>query len=466
MTWIAPARLVILAVLLLRAAPAPAQAPLDSVDRYVRAELVRQRIPGLSVAVLRGDSLVLARGYGFANLEHRVPAGDSTVYQSGSVGKQFTAAGIVLLAREGRLGLGDPILKHLPEGPAIWRGITIRHLLTHTSGIPDYTEGMIDYRRDHTEDQLLALAARLRPEFEPGATWSYSNTGYMLLGFIIRRVTGQFYGDFLRDRIFVPLGMRTARVISESDIVLNRAAGYRMDQGELKNQEWIAPTINTTADGSLYLTVHDLARWAVGLNHRRVPDAAGLEASWSPVRLNHGGTYPYGFGWALDEQRGYRRIGHTGAWQGFQTSIQRYPEFDLTVIVLANLDGSLPGAISFGIAGILEPALQAPHLLAPRGGGPPEPISALLSGDSAPSRLAPGLRTFASKAVRKTWRDNVAEVERWETLGCDAVAEGKISLLGAHIERICYARAPEPRLLVEVAYTRDWRAAYVDWYFY
>jgi CubicO group peptidase (beta-lactamase class C family) len=463
--------LLILAGMVIQAAPVRAQAALDSVDRYVRAELARQRIPGISVAVLRGDSVLLARGYGFANLEHRVPATDSTIYQSGSVGKQFTAAAIVTLAREGKLGIDDPVRKWLPEAPSAWRKVTIRHLLTHTSGIPDYTDDLVDFRRDYTEEQLAKLYARLPLQFAPGATWSYSNTGYALLGFVVRRVTGKFYGDYLRERVFQPLGMRTARVISESEIVPNRAAGYVLAEGEVKNQEWVSPTLNTTADGALYLTVRDLAQWAIGLNHARVPDSVGLAASWTPVRLNDGGTFPYGFGWAVDDQRGYPRIGHGGSWQGFRASIQRYPEFDLTVIAMANLDAALPEAITFGIGGMLEPALLPPHLLPPRERGPPEPVAALLAAlaaGSASSRLAPGLRAFASKRVRDEWGRSLANVGRWEPLGCDAVGDRGISRLGERIARICYARATgaESRLLASVAYTADWRAAALDSYSY
>src|SRR5688572_12302465 len=187
MRWRPPRGLACLAASLALAAPAAAQidTPLDSVDRYVRAEMARQRVPGMSIAVLRGDSLLLARGYGLANLEHRVAATDSTIYQSGSVGKQFTAAAIVTLIREGRLGLEDPLRKHVPEAPAAWRKVTIRHLLTHTSGIADYTGDLVDYRRDYSEQELARLYARLPLEFEPGATWSYSNTGYALLGFVV-----------------------------------------------------------------------------------------------------------------------------------------------------------------------------------------------------------------------------------------------------------------------------------------
>jgi CubicO group peptidase (beta-lactamase class C family) len=460
-----------LAALALSARPLGAQAGLDSVDRYLRAELARQRIPGMSVAVLRGDSVLLARGYGYANLEHRVPATDSTIYQSGSVGKQFTAAAIVTLAGEGRLGLDDPIGKYFPGRPRVWHKVTIRHLLTHTSGIPDYTGKLVDFRRDYTEEQLATLYARLKLEFQPGATWSYSNTGYALLGFIVRKVTGQFYGDWLRDRVFQPLGMRTARVISESDLVPNRAAGYELVDGRIRNQEWVSASLNTTADGSLYLSVRDLARWAIGLNHARVPDSAGLVLSWTPVRLNDGGTYPYGFGWGVEEQRGHLRVGHGGSWQGFRTSIQRYPEYDLTVIALANLDTAIPEAITVTVAGILEPALLPPHLLPPSPGGPPEPVEALLAAvasGKATSRLAPGLQTFASKSVREEWARNLADVGRWEGLGCDAVGDKGISRLGVRVERICYARGTgkESRLLASVAYGADWQAAALDGYEY
>ena len=453
------------------ARPGSERPALDSVDRYLRAELARQRIPGMSVAILRGDSVLLARGYGFADLEHRVPATDSTMYQSGSLGKPFTAAAIVTLAAEGKLGLDDPIRRYFSVGPAAWGAVTVRHLLTHTSGIPDYTDGLVDYRRDYTEDELVATAARLPLEFAPGTSWSYSNTGYALLGFLVRRVTGRFYGDWLRERVFGPLGMRTARVISESDIVPNRAAGYELVEGVIRNQQWVSPTLNTTADGSLYLSVKDLTRWTIGLNHARRPDSAALAMSWTPVRLRSGATYPYGFGWMLDHQRGSPRTGHRGAWQGFKTSLQRYPESDLTVIVLANLDAALPAPISFAVAGILHPKLLPPHLLPPSRMGPPEPVRALLAAvmaDTAGARLTPGLRGFMSKSLREEWSQGLRGVRRWEGLGCDEVADRRIERLGGRVARVCYARAIGDgfRRLVSVAYTAEGRATELDSYSY
>jgi CubicO group peptidase (beta-lactamase class C family) len=441
--------------------------PADTVNRFVEAELARQRIPGVSVAVLRGDSVLLMRGYGFADVELRVPASDSTIFQSGSLGKQFTSAGIMLLVNDGRLRLSDPIIKYLPEGSRLWRGITVRHLLTHTSGIPDYTDDMVDLRRDYTEEQLVRLAAKQPLDFKPGERWSYSNTGYLLLGAIIRRVTGRFYGDVLRERVFGPVGMRTTRVISEADIIPNRAAGYELEQGELKNQRWVSPALNTTADGALYFTVRDLAAWAVNLNHRRIPGDSALRASWTPVRLNDGGSYPYGFGWSIGHQRGYPRIGHGGSWQGFRTAIERYPDFDLTVIVLANLAQAQPELVAQGIAGIIEPRLASPHLLPTAAGDAPRPtagvLRALAAGTDA-DLAAPGLRRFLTARDRKRLGETAASVTAWSFVGCDDLGARGFEHLGAQVARTCYARSAPggPPVVAEVLYTADGRVAGVD----
>jgi CubicO group peptidase (beta-lactamase class C family) len=458
-----------LLTLLLFASTASAQtrAVVDSIDRFVRSELARQRVPGMSVAVLRGDSVLLARGYGYANVEHHVPATDSTVYEVGSVSKQFTAAAVVMLSEQGRLSLDDPIIRFLPEGSGVWPRVTIRHLLTHTSGIPDDT--IPDWHRDYTEAELARSAAAQPLDFEPGDRESYSSTGYALLGFIIHRVTGVFWGDFVRDHIFRQLGMNTARVISDADIVPNRAAGYYLLNDTLKNQGWVSPTISTTADLGLSFSVRDLAQWAIGLNHGKVPSRAGLEASWTPVRLNDGGTYPYGFGWNLTQQRGYRRIGHSGAWLGFQATIQRYPDFDMSVIVLANLAQAKPEATALAIAGLLEPALTPPHLLHTRlpGATPPTPIDKLL-GDIASGRdsaeVTPEFRASFPGPRRELIAGLLKVIRTWTLLGCESVRDRGISRLRSRIEHICYAKgtAGEGSLLFTVLYGSGWRAAALD----
>jgi CubicO group peptidase (beta-lactamase class C family) len=473
---IARAASVLLFVLVGAAARSDAQGsrfPSDSIDRLVRSEMERQHIPGMSVAVLVGDSVMMARGYGYANLELHVPASDSTVYQSGSVGKQFTAALVLMLSEQGRLKLDDPIIRYFPEGRSRWAGITIRHLLNHTSGIPDYTDNAVDLHREYTEDQLVRVAATLPLSFQPGSHWNYSNTGYLLLGALIHRATGTFYGDLLRDSLFRPLGMPSARIISEADIVPNRAAGYRLVHGAIANQEWVSPSVNTTADGSLYLSLRDYVRWTVALNHGERPSRRVLEMAWTPASITGLGTYPYGAGWFLFPQRGHRKIGHTGAWQGFQTSIQRYPEYDLTVIALSNLGGSRPGPLSETIAGIVVPALAAPHTLAPGSIPPsgaakaPVVLQGLARGTTDTSVTTPEFRRFITP-WKQELREETEPVASWTVLGCDSLASGVLAYLDRPIARACYVRGtgPEASVLATLYYSADDRIGGIEIYDY
>src|SRR6266446_941525 len=230
------------------------QAP-DAVDEYVRAEMQKQHIPGLSLLVSRDRNPIRAQGFGLANVELQVPVKPETVFQSGSVGKQFTATAVMMLVEEGKISLDDVVTKYLKGAPTTWNQVTIRALLSHTAGFTDYPKNF-NFRKDYTEAQLLKIVQGIPLAFTPGSKWSYSNLGYVTLGIVIHQVAGKFYGDLLHERIFQPLGMTTTRIISEADIVPNRAAGYRLVKGELKNQEWVSPTLNTTADGALYLTVY------------------------------------------------------------------------------------------------------------------------------------------------------------------------------------------------------------------
>jgi CubicO group peptidase (beta-lactamase class C family) len=438
----------------------------EPVDRFIQAELKRQRIPGMAVAVLRGDSVLLARGYGLADLEQRRPATESTLFTIGSVSKQFTAAAVVLLAQQGRLGLDDPITRYLPEGKAVWGGVTVRHLLTHTGGVPQDT--MIDISREYSDSELVRSAAQPL-EFEPGKLESYSSTGYALLGVIVNRVTGRFWGDFVRDQIFRPLDMRTARVNSDTTTTVDRAVGYYLVDGKFQRPDTVSPSLNSAADCCLSLSVRDFVGWARGLNHGKVLGRQGLELSWSPVRLNGGGTYPYGLGWNLLEQRGYRRIGHSGAWLGSHATIQRYPDFNLTVIVLLNLGQVNSEGIAVGIAGLVEPALAAPHLSSGRikGATPPTPIDRLLRSIAAGNEaelVTPEFRDTFPAPRRKLIAGLLEAIHTWTPLGCDHVRGRGISRLRSRIEHICYAKgtAPQGSLLFTVLYESGWRAAGLD----
>ena len=329
------------------------------------------KIPGTSVAVVRNGKIIKAAGYGFANIELNVPATPETIFQAGSTGKQFLATAILLLTEEGKLSLDDSIAKYFPEAPTWWNPITIRHLLTHTSGLPDvwgesdsrgmYANALLDMRRDYTEDEMLRAILKLQPSFKPGEKWEYCNTGYQILGFLIRRLTGKSHSEFAHERIFQRLGMDTTRVISESDIVPNRSSGYMIVKGVLKNQEWIAPSLNTTADGPYYMTVLDLAKWDASLYTEKILKRASLEQMWTvQAKLNSGATYPYGLGWFLADVNGHHLMYHTGGNQGFFVNISRYPDDRLTIIVMNNLDEDHCDTlkISGAIASIYIPATK------------------------------------------------------------------------------------------------------------
>ncbi len=346
-------------LLLLSASAAFPQA--EKVDDFVKAEMRARKIPSVSVAVVRNGEVVKAKGFGLANVELNVAATSDTIYQSGSVGKQFTATLVMMLVEEGKISLDAPISRYIDGAPDTWRGITVRHLLTHTSGISNKLYDQIDLRQDFTEDQLVKKIAALPLDFQPGEKWNYSNPGYVTLGVLIHKATGRFYGDLLAEKIFTPLGMKTARIINEADIIPNRAAGYRLVKDELKNQEWVSPTLNMTADGSLYLTVYDMAKWDAALYTEKLLKRRSLDEMWTAVKLNSGKTQPYGFGWAFADLKGHRLIEHGGAWQGFTSHIARYVDDKLTVIVLTNLASADPGKIAHGIAGLYNPELRPPE---------------------------------------------------------------------------------------------------------
>lgn len=330
-----------------------AQAASPAIDEYVQSEMQRQKIPGLSLLVAKDGKTVRAKGYGLANAELQVPVKPETIFQSGSMGKQFTATAVMMLVEQGKVRLDDPITAYLPSSPVAWNQVTVRELLSHTGGFTDYPKDF-DLRKDYTEPELLKIVGGTPLAFEPGTKWSYSNLGYLTLGILIHQVTGQFYGDYLRDHIFQPLGMTTTRIINEADIIPNRSAGYRLVNGELKNQEWVSPTLNTTADGSLYFSTLDLAKWDAALYTEKVLKRASLEQMWTPVKLKNGeiNSGHYGFGWFIENKDGQRVVSHEGEWQGFTCYITRHMDNKLTVVVLTNLASDDPKKIAEHVAEI------------------------------------------------------------------------------------------------------------------
>ena len=279
--------------------------------------------------------VVKMKGYGMASIEFDVPVTGDTVFEIGSVTKQFTAAGILLLAQEGKLSVDDTIGKHLPDIPGAWANITIRHLLHHTSGIKSYT-GLngFELTKRLTQQQFIARLAPLPLEFEPGAKWKYCNTGYNLLGFIIENVSGKKYLEFLGERIFMPLGMAATTNREPGDIVPNRADGYEKKNGVLINRDYDLTDIFSA--GEMISTVGDLARWDAALDGDKLLSAASKAQMWTSGVLNNGSTTGYGFGWRVAPFEGTKNVGHGGSTSGFSASLQRFPDDNVTVIVLCN----------------------------------------------------------------------------------------------------------------------------------
>jgi CubicO group peptidase (beta-lactamase class C family) len=329
----------------------------------------REHIPGLAVGVYSRGQILLAKGYGLANVELNVPVRADTIFQSGSVGKQFVSAAVMMLVEEGKVGLDDSIVKYFPNAPESWKPILIKNLLSHTSGLAEYEapertgpKGPFYMRLDYSEDELVNKIEELPIEFKPGEKWNYRNTNYVLLGVMIHKLTGKFYANFLQERIFRPWYMNATRLISETDIIPNRSSGYTQNRGKLHNQEWVSPTFNSTADGTLYFNVLDLAKWDEALYGASLLRQSSLDRIWAVFLLNDGKPNPahYGFGWEMNAVNGRRVIEHGGAWQGFTCDISRFVDDGLTVAVLTNLAGARPGAIAHAVAALVNPSLKPP----------------------------------------------------------------------------------------------------------
>ncbi|WP_338263077.1 serine hydrolase domain-containing protein [Corallococcus caeni] len=333
----------------------------ERIDAYVRTEQKRLGVPGLAVGVVSHGRVVLAKGYGSANLEHQVPVGTDTLFQSGSLGKMFTATALMLQVEAGRVSLSDSVTKYFPDAPATWKPITVRHLLTHTSGVQDL-EGQLDERKDYTDQQFAEFIYALPLDFPAGLRWRYSNSGYVLLGILVNRVAGMTYQEVLGRQVFKPAGMKTARGISEADVIPNRAAGYQWVGGVVKNQQWVSQSLNTTGDGALYFSLKDMLAWEEAVSERAILTRDSWREMLSPAKLNSGATYPYGFGWEVLERNGQPLHQHTGAWQGFRTAYSRFLGDELSIVVLANLDRANPSQFVEGIAAIVNPALAVPPL--------------------------------------------------------------------------------------------------------
>lgn len=379
-----------------------------------------QNIPGLSLAIVKEGTPIYVKGYGVATLEHPVPVRPDTVFQIGSIGKQFTAVAVMMLANDHKLDLDDPLSKYLPEIPPAWKEVTLRLMLNHQSGIPQYTtpqRQLLDLVHDYSDEELIQLAAAQPLDFEPGTDVSYSDTGYVLLGFVINRVAGMFYGDYLQKHVFKPLGMTQTRIISDSDIVPNRASGYELTEaGRLRNQTYVSPALNRTADGSLYSSVVDLAKWDRALYTDAVLPHAQLERMWRVDAHRNGQRplYTFGYGWEDDRLRGQRLVEYDGNWQGFQAVMSRYVDKKLSIILLTNLSLCRTERLAHAAAGLVDPDLKAyPKSIADSDAARTQRFRDFLSGAERGddfAQLSPGARQRLVPSAMNTLRRDLSEL--------------------------------------------------------
>jgi CubicO group peptidase (beta-lactamase class C family) len=341
-------RILLLVLVLVLIRPFVSQA--DETDDFIRSELKRQNIPGLSLVVIKDGEIIKAAGYGVADRKLNTSATPKTVYKIASVSKQFIATGIMLLVQEGQLGLEDPVSKYLERTPASWKPITIRHLLTHTSGIIREAPGF-DPFKIQTDADVIKTAYSLPLRFAPGTKWEYGNIGYFILAEIIRKVTGRPWVDYLSQKVFGPSDLVTTYPTNTKVMVPNLAQGYTDNDKLIEAKFW--PALRPS--GAFLSTVLDLAKWDAVLYSEKILRDSSRRQMWTPVTLNDGTSHPYGFGWELGSFKGRKLVHHGGGMPGFRAEFARFVDDRLTIIFLMNLDDVDRHSILYGLAALYLP---------------------------------------------------------------------------------------------------------------
>jgi CubicO group peptidase (beta-lactamase class C family) len=322
--------------------------------------LVGESAPGAAVLVVHDGRAVHQKGYGLADISARVPIAATTTFDLASVSKQFTALAIMMLAERGNLTYDDPLTKFFPEFPNYASKITVRHLLNHTSGLPDYMS--VFQKRPagissepNSREAITMLAQIVEPRFAAGEKYEYSNSGYVVLAQIVEKVSGMTFPEFMKRNVFDPLGMSTTLVSDQIKAPsANRAISYAPEGAGFKNADY-TPLNRIYGDGNVNTSVQDMYRWDQALYTERLVKPSSLEQAFTPAKLNNGSLTDYGFGWSIENRNGLRIVTHGGGWAGFRTFIMRVPSKQFSVVVLSNLGSFVPGAVAKRIASIYLP---------------------------------------------------------------------------------------------------------------
>jgi CubicO group peptidase (beta-lactamase class C family) len=336
----------------------------NEITVLLEKEMAAHHVAGMACLVISNGTAVKTFFSGSANLEWSSPVDTETVFEIGSVSKQFAAASILLLAEDGKLSVDDRIAKFFTNAPAAWTNITVRHLLTHTSGLKNYDalDGF-ELRQHLTQRQFVEKLAAQPVNFAPGEKWAYCNSGYNLLGYIVENVSGKNYWDFLRERIFTPLAMTNTTRRDPWLVIPHRAAGYAFTNGLHIARDY--DLTDLFAAGAIVSTVDDLAKWDAALSSTNFLRAPSKNLWWSPAKLNngkavdnprHGEPGSYGFGWFLGTVNGHQNIGHSGITSGFSAANELFPDDKIAIIILSNTDeGVFAGDLANKVARLLLP---------------------------------------------------------------------------------------------------------------
>lgn len=320
-----------------------AAASADDLDEMVRAHMQAERIPGLALGIAKDGQPVERRTYGFANLETFSYVRPTTVFRIASISKQFAASCVMLLVQEGKLSLDDPVRKHVPEAPENWAGITVRHLLTHTGGVP--SDIPFQFTATYNVKDFFELFAGTEPKFAPGERYEYSNYGYATLGVLVQKVSGKSLRDFAAERLFRPVGMTQTRYWSLADVIEGRANGYRWQGSQYVNLMPLRPWVYDGSGGVL-TSLEDLFKWDAALRTESPLTTELRRQMWTRNRLNSGEATTYGFGWVVRNTANGLEVGHSGSSFGFTSRLRRYVDKGVTVIILRNGDGQSAGAFN------------------------------------------------------------------------------------------------------------------------
>lgn len=325
----------------------------SSVDDFIAMKMRERHIPGVALAVVRNGKILKRRGYGLASIEHEARVTPATVFEIGSISKQMTAAAILLLVEDGKVNLDKPVSLYLPDTPPAWNDITVRHLLTHTSGLKNYTALTGFELTEKLNRKTFIERLSLQPlDFSTGSRFAYSNSGYNLLGYIIEAVSGKPYWTFMRERIFAPLGMSATQDRNPALVIPHRANGYEWNKQENRCEGRDYDLTDIFSAGAITATLDDMLKWNAMFDSEKLLKQASIAEMWKPFELTNHELSNYGLGWFIEDKEGHTaRVRHNGQTAGFAANITRYKDNRLSIIVLTNLgDQGLGGELAEGVA--------------------------------------------------------------------------------------------------------------------